>query len=47
LRLSLGKPLSFAQSANDRAGWFAVAQTCESGVRRLEQDRIGLNQADP
>jgi 1-acyl-sn-glycerol-3-phosphate acyltransferase len=47
LRLSLGKPLSFAQSANDRAGWFAVAQTCESEVRRLEQDRIGLNRADP
>jgi 1-acyl-sn-glycerol-3-phosphate acyltransferase len=35
LGLSLGKPLSFAENANDRDGWSAVARVCESEVRRL------------
>jgi 1-acyl-sn-glycerol-3-phosphate acyltransferase len=35
LRLSVGKPISSAGSMNDRAGWGAIAQLCESEVRRL------------
>ena len=38
LRLNVGKPVSFAESMNDRAGWSAVAQRCESEVRRLGGD---------
>jgi 1-acyl-sn-glycerol-3-phosphate acyltransferase len=36
LSLKVGKPMSFAEFGNDRAGWSAVAERCESEVRRLE-----------
>ena len=38
LRLGIGPPLRFADVANDRPGWAAVASCCESAVRALGDD---------
>lgn len=35
LRLAIGAPLTFANTANDRKGWLTVARSCEDAVRRL------------
>ncbi|MBR0655516.1 lysophospholipid acyltransferase family protein [Plastoroseomonas arctica] len=35
LRLRIGAPLSFAETAQDRAGWVEVAARCEAEVRAL------------
>lgn len=39
LRLSIGAPLRFDIVANNRAGWSAVAATCEAAVRGLAQSQ--------
>lgn len=36
LRLRIGAPLSFAETAQDRAGWAEIAARCEAAVRALE-----------
>jgi 1-acyl-sn-glycerol-3-phosphate acyltransferase len=35
LRLSVGEPLSFAETPNERAGWDTIAARCEAAVRAL------------
>jgi 1-acyl-sn-glycerol-3-phosphate acyltransferase len=35
ITLRIGAPLDFAATANDRAGWTAVAAACEAAVRAL------------
>ena len=36
LRLTIGGPLTFADTPGDRQGWIAVAAACEAAVRGLE-----------
>ncbi|WP_439576901.1 lysophospholipid acyltransferase family protein [Elioraea sp.] len=38
LRLAIGPALRFADVVNERAGWIAVASSCESAVRALGDD---------
>jgi len=38
IRLTIGAPLEFAATANNREGWSQIAQNVESSVRRLVSD---------
>jgi 1-acyl-sn-glycerol-3-phosphate acyltransferase len=41
IQITIGQPLSFAQAANDRPGWEAIATAMESAVRQLaERDSV-------
>jgi hypothetical protein len=35
ISVRVGKPLSFAETPNDRAGWESIAAVTESAVRNL------------
>jgi 1-acyl-sn-glycerol-3-phosphate acyltransferase len=39
LSLQIGRPLSFADAANDRAGWREIAAQLEAAVRALQPNR--------
>jgi 1-acyl-sn-glycerol-3-phosphate acyltransferase len=47
LRLTIGPPLRFAETPNDRKGWLAVAKSCEDAVRRLGELDLDPNSRDP
>jgi len=42
IRLTIGAPLEFAATANNREGWSRIAQNVESSVRRLVSDADNL-----
>lgn len=45
IRVTIGKPLSFEKTSNDREGWSEIAEALEANVRALSKRTNGITEA--